>query len=98
MGAIKGVTLEDIENLKKTAIMATRAIAESKNLKIENQNLKETVENLKSKVPSIMDKIKENKEKAVLLEKAQAFDRLPDDVKRQLLRQKSKVQEKGRER
>lgn len=94
-GAIKGITLEDIENLKTTALMATRAIAENKNLKNENQHLKEAVENLKSKVPSIMDKVKESKEKAVLLEKAQAFDRLPDEIKRQLLprNEKIKVQE-----
>lgn len=97
-GAIKGITLEDIENLKTTALMATRAIAENKNLRNENQHLKEAIENLKSKVPSIMDKVKESKEKAVLLEKAQAFDRLPDDVKKQLLPQKSRVQELGRER
>lgn len=97
-GAIKGITVEDIENLKTTAIMATRAIEENKNLKNENQHLKEVVENLKSKVPSIMDKIKESKEKAILLEKAEAFDRLPDDVKKQLLPQKSRVQELGRER
>lgn len=97
-GAIKGITLEDIENLKTTAIMATRAVAENKNLRNEIQHLKEAVENLKSRVPSIMDKIKESKEKAVLLEKAQAFDRLPDEVKKQLLPQKSKIQELGRER
>ena len=97
-GAIKGISLEDIENLKTTAMMAARAIAENKDLRNEVQHLKEVVENLKSKVPSIMDKIKESKEKAILLEKAEAFDRLPDDVKKQLLSQKSRVQELGRER
>ena len=95
-GAIKGISLEDIENLKTTAMMAARAIAENKDLRNEVQHLKEVIENLKSKVPSIMDKVKESKEKAALLEKAQAFDRLPDEIKKQAFPEKEKIQTKNK--
>ena len=90
-GAIKGVTVEDIENLKSTAIMATSAVSNAKELVSENKELKERVKNLESKMPSVMDEFKWRKEKTMLLEKAKAFDRLPDDIKRQVLpRKKSK--------
>jgi predicted nucleic acid-binding Zn-ribbon protein len=95
-GAIKGISLEDINNLKTTAMMAARAIAENKDLRNEVQHLKEVVENLKSKIPSIMDKVKESKEKAALLEKAQAFDRLPDEIKKQAFPDKEKIQTKNK--
>ena len=77
-------------------MMAARAIAENKDLRNEVQHLKEVIENLKSKVPSIMDKVKESKEKAALLEKAQAFDRLPDEIKKQAFPEKEKIQTKNK--
>ena len=54
----------------------------------ENKELKERVKNLESKMPSVMDEFKWRKEKTMLLEKAKAFDRLPDDIKRQVLPRK----------
>lgn len=89
---IKGVSVNDIEKLKAMAI-------EGLNAKDRLERLEADYERVKKLVPTMEQRLAESKEKAVLTEKAQAFDRLPDDMKKQLLPQKSRVhQELGRER
>lgn len=88
---IKGVSLNDIEKLKVMAIQGLEA-----NYKLEKLQLE--YERVKKLVPTMEQRIVESKEKSILLEKAKAFDRLPDEVKKQLLPQKSRVQDLGLER
>lgn len=88
---ISGVSVSDIENLKAMAIEGIHAKDRLKRLEVDYERVKKLV-------PTMEQRLAESKEKAVLREKAQAFDRLPDDVKKQLLPQKSRVQELGRER
>lgn len=98
-GAIKGVSLEDIENLKKTAISSSLL---ANKLEDENNRLKELlnkksreVEYLQNKIPSINEQMKAAKEKKELLEIKNAFEKLPDEIKTKLLRVSVKEQDKG---
>ena len=88
---IKGVSINDIEKLKAMAI-------EGLNVKDKLERLQSDYNKLKKLVPTMQERIAGNKEKAILIEKAKAFDRLPDEVKKQLLPQKSKTQNLGQER
>ena len=83
---ISGVSVSDIEKLKAMAIEGLEA-------KDRLERLQGDYERVKRLVPTFEERTAEAREKAILREKAQAFDRLPDDVKRQLLPQKIKVQE-----
>lgn len=85
-GAIRGVSVEDIENLKQTAIVSVKALQDAKNLSQENDRLIRKCEHLEKQMPSMMDKMKDAKEKSRLLEIEKAFQKLPEDVQRQLLR------------
>lgn len=97
-GAIKGVTVEDIENLKQTAIVSIKTIESVQSLSSENERLRSKVERLEKQVPSMTDKMKEAKEKARLFEVEKAFKRLPEDVQKQLMMSKSHDRDRGRER
>lgn len=89
-GWLKGVTLEDFEAMKSTAINGAVAIEdrkklrrEVKGLRAENAELTKEAQNLRKKVPTIREKtqIREWEQKAA------AFDRLPDPQKKRLLSQ-----------
>lgn len=86
---ISGVSVSDIEKLKAMAI-------EGLHTKDKLERLQGDYDRVRKLVPTMQERMADSKEKAVLREKAQAFDRLPDDIKRQLLSQKNKVQEKGK--
>lgn len=98
-GAIKGVSLEDIENLKQTAIVSLRTTESVQSLTSENKRLKNRIANLESKQPSMKDRMEELKEKSRLLEVEKAFKRLPEDTQRQLMRaSRTKDHDRGHER
>lgn len=77
---IKGVSVSDIEKLKTMAIDGLQA-------KDRLERLQGDYERVKKLVPTIEQKIADSREKAILRDKAQAFDRLPNDIKKQLLPQ-----------
>lgn len=83
---IKGVSISDIESLKKMAIEGLEASDRLEKLKLEYDRIKKSV-------PTIEERIAESREKAILMDKAEAFDHLPDEVKKQLLPQKSRVKQ-----
>lgn len=85
---IKGVSVNDIEKLKAMVI-------EGLSVKDRLERLEADYERVKKLVPTMEQRLADSKEKAVLKEKAQAFDRLSDEVKKQLLTQNSRVQELG---
>lgn len=85
-GSIKGVTVENIENLKKTALIAIQALKDFKALSHENSKLK-------SQIPSITEKMKYSKENVRLTEIEKAFNKLPENVQKELML--NKPQSKG---
>ena len=96
-GSIKGVTVEDIENLKKTAIVSLKTVESVQNLTRECERLQRKYEALEQRQPSMMDKMRDAKEKSRLLEIEKAFNKLPEDTQKQLLTP-SRSQSRGRER
>jgi len=96
-GAIKGVTVEDVENLKQTAIVSLKTVESVKSLSQECERLKQKCERLEKQMPSMMEKMRDAKEKSRLLEIEKVFKRLPEDVQKQLLAP-SRAQDRGRER
>lgn len=93
MGSIKGVTVEDIENLKATAIKGLEA-------KSQLHKLSGDYEQVKRLVPSMQDRIQRGKDMSRLKELETAFQRLPESVQKQLFPSKSQshTQDRGRER
>jgi len=77
---IKGVSIDDIENLKQMAIQGFQA-------KDRIEMLEYELERVKKLVPSVEERIKTDKERSLLLKITKAFNQLPDDVKKQLLQQ-----------
>jgi hypothetical protein len=96
-GSIKGVSVEDIENLKKTAIVSLKTVESVQNLTRECERLQRKYEALEQRQPSMMDKMRDAKEKSRLLEIEKAFNKLPEDTQKQLLTP-SRSQSRGRER
>lgn len=106
-GAIKGVSVDDVQNLKKTAGKYHEAKAKNKMLEQENEQLKRDYARVSAKVPTIQDEIARTKDKTKIkdlerqLDKANKYiARIPEDVRRQLdmeLKQEQKQarQEKG---
>lgn len=97
-GAIKGVSVEDIENLKKTAIVAVKAIEDARRLSSECVRLSDKCKALEKQVPSIKEKIQQmkDKERLTLLEKVVAA--LPSDLREKLLPSHRHERGQGRER
>lgn len=89
-GSIKGVSIEDIENLKKAALMSVKALESVKSLSQENERLKNRIAGLEQHTPSIVERISEAKEKSKLLEIEKAFNKLPIDTQKQLLSDRGK--------
>ena len=91
MGSIKGVTVEDIENLKATAIKGLEA-------KSQLHKLSGDYEQVKRLVPSMQDRIQRGKDMSRLKELETAFQRLPESVQKQLFPSKSQshTQDRGR--
>lgn len=97
-GAIKGVSVEDIENLKKTAVVAVKAVEDVKRLSSECARLSDKCKALEKQVPSIKEKIQQmkDKERLTLLEKVVAA--LPADLREKLLPSRRHERGQGHER
>ena len=92
MGTIKGVTLEEIQNLKNMAMLYPEAKEELGRYKEAYGKLKEAYDDIKGRVPSMMEQIKQMRANGRLEELEEAFQRLPVEVRNQLLPTKAKAQ------
>ena len=97
-GAIKGIRLEDIQNLKQTVVMSLKTLESVESLSQDNERLARKCETLEKQQPSIMDKMKEAQEKTRLQEIEKAFQRLPEDIQKQLLQGQGKMQKQWHKR
>lgn len=88
---VKGVTVSEIETLKSMAIQSLNDREQLEKLTFEYERLKKLV-------PTMQERIQSSQDKARLKELESAFQRLPEHIRQQLLPQKSKVQDRGRER
>lgn len=91
LAGVKGVTVDDIENLKKTAIKGLKAQDNFEKLFKEH-------EKLKKQLPSMADKIKKAADGSRLAELEKMFSRLPEQIKKQLSLEGLSFKEKKRER
>jgi len=95
-GAIRGVTVEGIENLKQVAIVSLKALEDVTRLTHECEKLERRCKALEKQQPSLIEQAKDAKEKDRLLGIERAFKRLPENVQERLL-QLNKAQEKKRD-
>lgn len=101
-GAIKGISYDDVINLKKTAIYVDEAIKINKSIKNREEALMRSYEKFKNakekySVKDHLNEINLNKAKKELEVYKKAFDKLPKEVREQLLPGKSKSNEKNRD-
>lgn len=80
LGGVKNVSLDDIENLKKTAMKYPEAKEINNNLEFEIKRLKSEIKELRKKIPTMKEKMNnaKNKQKLEQLEKIVA--ELPTDL------------------
>ena len=78
MGAVKNITVEDVENLKKTA-------AQYHAVKYELDKALGDFERIKKRVPSLEDHSEQIRDKMRLEQLERAFDQLPADLKEKLM-------------
>lgn len=93
-GSIKGITgisISDIDNLKAMAIKGLNASESLEKLHADYNRVQKLV-------PTMEERIADGREKAILQEKANAFDKLPEEVREQVLPKKVIVQQKDRKR
>jgi len=86
LGAVKNVTVEDIENLKKTADMYHRT-------KHELDKTLENYERIKKHAPNLGDKLSHSMEKKRLGQLEKAFAQLPADIKDRIM--PDNIQDRG---
>lgn len=86
-----GITVENIEKLKKMALFSTKAAEDNKKLKSDNKKLKLENQNLQDQIPTLEVKIKIASERAELLKIKKAFDKLPVEKQKELLIEKKTV-------
>lgn len=85
-GAVKGITVEQVQDLKKTAMQYHAAKEDVKKLKQENNQLRDTLNKEIASRPkplSMEQKIKNAADHAEVKEKARAFDSLPGEIQHQ---------------
>ena len=93
-GGIKGITgisISDIDNLKAMAIKGLNASESLEKLQADYNRVQKLI-------PTMEERIADGREKAILQEKANAFDKLPEEVREQVLPKKVIVQQKDRKR
>jgi hypothetical protein len=91
MGTVKNVTIEDIENLKKTADMYHRT-------QDELDRALASYERIKQHAPNIEAHLEQQRDKKRLEQLEKAFDKLPAEVKENLLPSQIQETEISRER
>lgn len=87
-GTIKGITIEEIENLKTTSLLAIKTLEENKKLLNENDWLKRKIQTIEKQVPSIKSKLEDAKNKQRLSELEKIFENLPENIKMQFITEK----------
>lgn len=85
MGSIKGVTVEEVENLKQTAIMAVSASDEARRLSIEFARLSNKYKALEKQIPSVKERMQIEKDRERLKQLENIFASLPDALRDELL-------------
>jgi len=85
-GNLKNISLEDIENLKKTAMKYPKAQEQIKQQKIKIEKLEKELEITKAKIPTIKEKLSSAEKVIELEEIKKAFDKLPEDLQKELLK------------
>lgn len=90
-GAIKGVSLEDIENLKKTAM-------QYHSLKNQYDNLDHDFKRAKELIPTAQERVDSMRDKKRLEQLEKAFKVLPDNIRERLIPSKSKSKSMEHER
>lgn len=89
-GNLKNISLENIENLKKTAMKYPKAQEQIKKQKIEIEKLKKELEITKAKIPTMEEKLSNAKKLSRLEEVRKAFNKLPENLQKELLSSKNK--------
>ena len=84
-GTLKGVTIEDIENLKATAKNGLQA-------QYKYNSLASEYNHLKGLVPSLDERVKQGRDKQRLEQLEKVFEALPENIKNKLFPQKEKIQ------
>jgi len=79
--SIKNITLDDIENLKKTAMKYPNAKSENELLKQKITKLEIEVKNLNLKIPKLDEKIKQYRTQEELENLKKVFDLMPQEFK-----------------
>lgn len=94
LGGVTGVTVEDIEKVKNTAMVGSLAVIENQELRRENKELRDEkaqmanqLQAYRKKESGIKGDLERRKRQAEIEKKAAAFDRLPDEQKKRLLAQ-----------
>lgn len=86
--SIKGVSISDIENLKKLAIQGLEARQKLKDLMIKYERVKQAV-------PTMNERMKLASEKTRLEELERAFKRLPEDIQQEILKPPTPIKGKS---
>lgn len=89
-GNLKNISLENIDNLKKTAMKYPKAREQIKKQKIEIEKLEKELEITKVKIPTMKEKLSNAKKANELEEIKKAFNKLPEAVQKELLNSKNK--------
>lgn len=93
-GAVKGVTVEQVKDFQNMGVKYLALSHEYRDLQERYDRLYKAHEDLKSRVPSMPERIAEAREKSRLQEIEKAFQRLPAEVREQLMPSRAQ----GRER
>ena len=90
MGAIKGITIEQINNLKKMASMYHKVRADFQELFSIYKKLESDYKELKRHIPTWDERVQQRQDKERLAQLEDAFEKLPEETREQILPTKSK--------
>jgi len=94
-GSLKNITLEDIDNLKKSALECQTYKFKFNDIQNKYDTLKKELPEIKEKEKiSIKDKLKQAKELNEITQKANAYDKIPKEIKEQYLEKNIKSKNK----
>lgn len=104
-GSLKGITVEQVQDLKNTAVKFHEVVGQNKQLQRDYKKLKQEYERVKQQVPTMKERleqgrsIQEVKELRRQLRKANEFiDKIPEGVRQQMeqeLKQEQKQRRRG---
>ena len=85
-GTIKGITLEDISNLKKTAMLYHETLEQLRYSRKKCEWYETEVERLKRNIPSYDERIQIERDMKELQILRKAFSQLPDEIRKEVLK------------